>query len=118
MVLQLHEQHEVLSMWSLDVFPTSGISALRQFGVAVSVFVGFLAAVNYITPERPAIPRTYPHSGLVTELGGLEVNKVSASPSILQTTLLRFQFRHRKNAEMMNRAVGVCHSANKETLLV
>lgn len=63
-------------MWSLDVFPTSTGSAFKQLLVVASVFVGFFAAVKYITPERPAIPRTYPYSGLVRELGGVEENKV------------------------------------------
>lgn len=66
----------MLSVWSLDVFPISGGTALRQLGAVIVVFAGFFAGVKYITPERPAVPRTYPYSGLVTELGGLEENKV------------------------------------------
>ncbi|KAG9095588.1 hypothetical protein FRC06_009646 [Ceratobasidium sp. 370] len=51
--------------------------ALKQFGIAVVVFIGFTLAVKASVPERPAAPRSYPYGGLVKELGGLEENKAS-----------------------------------------
>lgn len=66
-------------MWGPDVPPgdLTAPSALVQFMVAAGCF----AAVGYfiktvVTQDPPAIRREYPFSGLVTELGGLEENKV------------------------------------------
>ena len=65
-------------MWGPDAAPIPPNVALRWFSIAVATFVsfGFLAKYTLI-PDRPAIPREYPFSGLVTELGGLEENRVS-----------------------------------------
>ena len=71
------EQYEVLSMWAPDVFTISRESALKQFGIAVAIFIGFTLAVKASVPERPAAPRSYPYGGLVAELGGLEENKAA-----------------------------------------
>ncbi|CEL55238.1 hypothetical protein RSOLAG1IB_01247 [Rhizoctonia solani AG-1 IB] len=73
----LPEQHEILSIWSLDVFNISRSSALKQFGIAVAIFLGFTMAVKASVPERPAAPRSYPYGGLVAELGGLDENKAA-----------------------------------------
>lgn len=65
-------------MWGPDIPVVPPKEALFQFSVAVLAFVAFGTFVNYaLVPQRPAVPREYPHSGLVTELGGLEENKVS-----------------------------------------
>ncbi|KAG8716396.1 hypothetical protein FRC11_013379 [Ceratobasidium sp. 423] len=71
------EQYEILSIWAPDVFDISRGSALKQFGIAVAVFIGFTLAVKASVPERPAAPRSYPYGGLVTELGGLDANKAA-----------------------------------------
>lgn len=73
----LPEQYEVLSLWAPDVFTISRESALKQFGIAVAVFIGFTFAVKSSVPDRPAAPRSYPYGGLVAELGGLDANKAS-----------------------------------------
>ncbi|CAE6426910.1 unnamed protein product [Rhizoctonia solani] len=73
----LPEQHEILSIWAPDVFNISRANALKQFGIAVAVFLGFVMAVKASVPERPAAPRSYPYGGLVTELGGLDANKAA-----------------------------------------
>ncbi|KAH8092635.1 hypothetical protein BXZ70DRAFT_898103 [Cristinia sonorae] len=74
----LHEKEELYSMWGPDIPVVPPQTALRHFTVAVLTFVTFGFVVRYaLVPERPSIPREYPHSGLVTELGGLEENKVS-----------------------------------------
>jgi NADH dehydrogenase (ubiquinone) 1 beta subcomplex subunit 8 len=76
-VHQLHEQDEVLSMWGPDIPPLSPYKALAQFSIAVVGFVGFGFLVKEVfTPDVPAVRREYPYSGLVTELGGIEENKV------------------------------------------
>lgn len=73
---QLHEQDEVLSMWGPDIPPLSPYKALAQFSIAALGFVGFGFLVKEVlTPDPPAMRRTYPYSGLVAELGGIEGNK-------------------------------------------
>jgi hypothetical protein len=54
--------------------------ALRWFTIATLSFItfGFMCRDVFI-PDMPAIRREYPYDGLVTELGGLEENKVTAS---------------------------------------
>ncbi|THH30011.1 hypothetical protein EUX98_g4161 [Antrodiella citrinella] len=72
----LHERDELFSMWGPDIPVVPPQTALYQLGIAVLAFVAFGTVVNYaLVPKRLAIPREYPHSGLVTELGGLEENK-------------------------------------------
>ena len=73
---QLHEQEELYSMWGPDVPSIPPKTAVFQFGIAASVFLGLALIANALTPERDSIPREYPYSGLVKELGGLEENKV------------------------------------------
>jgi len=75
------EEHEALSVWSHDVYDISGSYALREFSIAVVLFGIFFSGIYLITPERPALPRTYPFSGLVKELGGLEENKAREEPT-------------------------------------
>ncbi|EIW84326.1 hypothetical protein CONPUDRAFT_50068 [Coniophora puteana RWD-64-598 SS2] len=72
---------QLLSMWGPDVAPVPPQTALRQFLLAAGSFVSFGFLVKYaLTPDRPAVPREYPYSGLVTELGGLDANKVWKPP--------------------------------------
>ncbi|KAL4064411.1 hypothetical protein V8B97DRAFT_2006505 [Scleroderma yunnanense] len=72
----IHEYDEVLSMWGPDVAHVPPRKALFQFSLAVSAFVGFGFLCKYaLVPDRPTVPREYPYSGLVRELGGLEENK-------------------------------------------
>ncbi|CBQ68575.1 conserved hypothetical protein [Sporisorium reilianum SRZ2] len=68
-----HEQDDVLSVWAPDVHAVPAASALRQFLVAIGVVVLFGSTVYAATPEKPALPRTYPREGLATELGGEQV---------------------------------------------
>jgi len=65
-------------MWGPDTPPVPPHKALFQLSLAISAFVGFGFLCKYtLIPERPTVPREYPYSGLVRELGGLEENKVS-----------------------------------------
>ncbi|KAH9838272.1 uncharacterized protein C8Q71DRAFT_806993 [Rhodofomes roseus] len=72
----LHERDEILSMWGPDAPTVPPSTALRHFIIAFSGIAAFGVFCKYtLVPARPAVPREYPFSGLVTELGGLEVNK-------------------------------------------
>ncbi|KZT07786.1 uncharacterized protein LAESUDRAFT_758346 [Laetiporus sulphureus 93-53] len=72
----LYMREEMLSMWGPDIPPVPPLVALRWFTIAALGFVSFGVLTKYVfTLERPAVPREYPYSGLVTELGGLEENK-------------------------------------------
>ncbi|KAI3480074.1 hypothetical protein L1887_57851 [Cichorium endivia] len=75
----LHEQDDVLSVWAPDVHAVPASSALRQFIVAIGVVGVFGSIVYAATPEKPALPRTYPRDGLAAELGGEQV-AVSTQP--------------------------------------
>ncbi|KAF9073462.1 hypothetical protein BDP27DRAFT_1417284 [Rhodocollybia butyracea] len=74
----LPEHDELHSMWGPDI-PPPGVSsrmALTHFLLAVGAFTGiFFSIKSFLTPEPHFIRRTYPHDGLVTELGGLTENK-------------------------------------------
>lgn len=63
-------------MWGPDVPVVAPQTALRWFSIAVLGFVSFGVFCTYAQPTIPAVRREYPFGGLVTELGGLEVNKV------------------------------------------
>ncbi|KIM73269.1 hypothetical protein PILCRDRAFT_829284 [Piloderma croceum F 1598] len=70
------EYDEVLSMWGPDVPPVPPHIALYQFSLVAFGFIGFGFFCKYaLVPDKPAVPREYPFSGLITELGGLEENK-------------------------------------------
>lgn len=70
-------------MWGPDI-PPPGVTpkrALNHFLIAASVFVGFFFTTkHFLTPEPHFIRRTYPHDGLVAELGGVPENKVCSTP--------------------------------------
>jgi len=71
----LHEREELYSMWGPDVPSVPPSKALFQFSIAVLAFSSIALFCKLATPESPVIPREYPYSGLVVELGGLEENK-------------------------------------------
>jgi NADH dehydrogenase (ubiquinone) 1 beta subcomplex subunit 8 len=75
----MHEEHDLLDMWGPDVSTTVLAStALKQLVAVALGLTGFGYIVYRMVPESPAIPRQYPFSGLVKELGGLEENKVGS----------------------------------------
>ena len=75
--IQLHEQDELYSIWGPDPPVIPPQTALFQFALVAFGFVSFgLFAKNVLLPEIPVVRREYPYSGLVTELGSLEENKV------------------------------------------
>ena len=64
-------------MWGPDVSSIPPQTALYHFLLAALGFVGFGFLCKYaLVPDKPAVPREYPFSGLIKELGGLEENKV------------------------------------------
>ena len=67
-------------MWGPDIPVVPGPTALRWFSIATLGFVTFGIICNYAHPEIPAVRREYPFSGLVSELGDLEANKVCRPP--------------------------------------
>lgn len=75
-VLQVHEKDELYSMWGPDPPKMPPRTAFFQFSVAAAVFGSIMLTAYALTPDIPAVPRTYPYEGLVKELGGLEENKV------------------------------------------
>ena len=63
-------------MWGPDVPPIEPKKALLHFSIAVLCFFGIAATANALVPEKQFVERTFPFDGLVTELGGMEENKV------------------------------------------
>jgi len=76
----MHEEHDLLDMWSPDVSTVPPRTALRQVAMACLGFIGIGYIIYKFTPESPVVPRQYPFNGLVKELGGLEVNKAQELP--------------------------------------
>lgn len=84
--LQLHEQDDVLSMWSPDAYKTPGPVALRAFSTAVALIALASLGIYVTQPQRPAMQKvrrlavscvspvltqqTFPRNGLAEELGG------------------------------------------------
>ncbi|WFD00116.1 hypothetical protein MYAM1_002862 [Malassezia yamatoensis] len=66
----LHEQDDVLSMWSPDAYKTPGPVALRHFLMAVAGIAGFSYIIYVSQPEAPMLRKTFPRDGLASELGG------------------------------------------------
>lgn len=70
----LKPYNELYDVWSPDRYDlVSDWVALRNnliFAAGIIAFGTFI--YNYAAPEKPAIPREYPHNGLLTALGGTE----------------------------------------------
>ncbi len=78
-LMQLHFKEEMYSMWGPDAPVVPPAQALRHFTIVTIGFVMFGFLCKAIVPESPVARRQYPFSGLVTELGGLEENKVRST---------------------------------------
>jgi NADH dehydrogenase (ubiquinone) 1 beta subcomplex subunit 8 len=81
-------------MWGPDVPVVPPQTALRQFTLVALGFVSFGLFMKYaLVPDIPAVRREYPYSGLVTELGGVEENKVSCNMfRVISPSLARLSF--------------------------
>lgn len=89
---KVHEEDDGLNMWTPDAPPpVEPAVAFRQFSIAALGIAAFTYVIYVNVPERTSIPREYPYSGLVRELGGLEENKVPRltlrSPQLTSYTL-------------------------------
>ncbi|KZS94258.1 Ndufb8, NADH dehydrogenase 19kDa subunit [Sistotremastrum niveocremeum HHB9708] len=71
----LHAEHDQLDMFGPDISKVPPRTAARQLGIASASLLAFAWIVYTFKPESPAVPRQYPYSGLVKELGGLQENK-------------------------------------------
>ena len=54
---QLHEQDDVLSMWSPDAYKTPGPVALRAFSTAVALIALVSVGIYVTQPQRPAMQK-------------------------------------------------------------
>jgi NADH dehydrogenase (ubiquinone) 1 beta subcomplex subunit 8 len=82
----LHEEDEALNMFSPDL-PQPEVepsSALAQATLAFAVLGSIMGILAYTRPTMPAERRSFPHDGLVNELGGWEANKVSLAFDLIQ----------------------------------
>lgn len=81
-------------MWGPDAPVVPPSTALRWFMTAVAGFTTFGVITKFaLIPSRPSVPREYPYSGLETELGGLEENKVCPHSVLACDDLTCFQAR-------------------------
>ena len=67
---QVHEQDDVLNMWSPDAYKVPGPLALRHFLAAVGVISLFSLLVYKTSFQPPMMRKTFPRDGLAAELGG------------------------------------------------
>lgn len=67
---QLHEEDDVLNMWSPDAYKVPGPLALRHFLTAAGAIALFSFGVYLTVPEAPMLRKSFPRDGLATELGG------------------------------------------------
>ena len=87
-------------MWGPDAPPVPPKVALRWFTIAVLSFATFGVVTKLaLVPERPAVAREYPYSGLITELGGLEENQVGVMP-LFRKKIVIYVRRHGHRAKM------------------
>lgn len=78
-------------MWGPDIPVVPPPVALRQLGIVLAGMVSFGVLAKYtLVADVPAVRREYPFSGLVTELGGIEENKVR----LLEKTLFAFKTKN------------------------
>ncbi|WFD29924.1 hypothetical protein MSPP1_000938 [Malassezia sp. CBS 17886] len=64
----LHEEDDVLNMWSPDKYKTKPTKALGDFLIAVGALASFSYVVYRMTPEPPMARKTFPRDGLSAEL--------------------------------------------------
>ncbi|CCU98782.1 unnamed protein product [Malassezia sympodialis ATCC 42132] len=66
----LHEEDDVLNMWSPDAYKVPGPLALRHFLTAAGALALFSYGVYLTVPEAPMLRKSFPRDGLAAELGG------------------------------------------------
>lgn len=76
----LHEQDDVLNMWSPDAYKVPGPYAARAFATALGVLGVFSWVVYHTSFQTPALRKTFPRDGLAAELGGPQVRVRTMAP--------------------------------------
>ncbi|WFD27164.1 hypothetical protein MNAN1_002160 [Malassezia nana] len=66
----LHEEDDILNMWSPDAYKVPGPLALRHFLTAAGAIALFGYGVYLTVPEPPMLRKSFPRDGLAAELGG------------------------------------------------
>ncbi|KAL1925241.1 uncharacterized protein VTP21DRAFT_124 [Calcarisporiella thermophila] len=69
----IHEEDEILSIWSPDLHKYNPYKALFQLSLFFAGVGLFAYNIKESHPVSPVIPRTYPYDGLKNELGGSTV---------------------------------------------
>lgn len=70
-VLQLHEDNDILGRFSPEVYTwTTPGKGLFQIGCFVATVLSLCGVVYLFYPDKPAVPRRFPHNGLEVALGG------------------------------------------------
>ena len=68
---QIHEDNDILGRFTPEEYTwTTPGKGIFQLGCAAGVMFSLIGAVYTFYPDRPAIPRTFPHGGLEKSLGG------------------------------------------------
>jgi NADH dehydrogenase (ubiquinone) 1 beta subcomplex subunit 8 len=67
----VHEDEDILGRFSLEEYTwtTPGKGAL-QIGAFIATVFSLCGVVYLFYPDKPAVPRTFPHDGLTAALGG------------------------------------------------
>lgn len=69
--IQLHEDDDILGRFSPEEYTwTTPGKGLVMIGTFVLTFSAFCGVVYQFYPDKPAIPRKFPHGGLAEALGG------------------------------------------------
>jgi len=76
----LHEDYDILGRFSPEVYTwTTPGKGLAQVGMFVATVFGLCGVVYMFYPDKPAVPRTFPHNGLEKALGGPGTAKIESS---------------------------------------
>lgn len=69
--MQLHEDDDILGRFTPEEYTwTTPKKGIVMVGTFVLTMFGFCGVVYNLYPDRPAVPRRFPHDGLVEALGG------------------------------------------------
>ncbi|GAA5997213.1 hypothetical protein JCM5350_004173 [Sporobolomyces pararoseus] len=72
------ENDDIQSMWAPDVHKVKPSSALTQLLTMFGALAVFSYGVYHIAAPAPALPRSYPHDGLVQALSGTDDEQYAA----------------------------------------
>ncbi|CAG8526010.1 1996_t:CDS:2 [Scutellospora calospora] len=72
----LHEEEEILNVWSFDRYDISFGDAATQLLTFFALLGVYMFAIKQTDNEPPAIKKQYPYNGLRDEMGGESVNSI------------------------------------------